>query len=335
MNTRDGQRQLALFSSEEAEVAKIATKVPKKRLRILKSKDKEAVHFLGDYLTGPSNKESYILAKEIIAHLGRDFPLIMFQATSGVGKSYLLEVIFNEWRRNYPKKQFLSLGPSKKLDLEIKDLSDIDGIVFDDICKASLNSKFREKFFPVLEYMIKESKPLVCSSYEPHLDQLREEDRRFYNKLCSGLNKTIGRPDALVIGKYFDRKLGSIFKNKEDLQFLLYKPWTNHLEMISFCQRVFWYKKFNNKSFLDVTDLELLFSSGPVIKNGPEFLVKKIAKKYQKSVEEILSPSRKRDLVKPRHELIKALHKEMDLTVIEIARFLKRNHSSIIYALKK
>jgi len=329
VKTSDGQRQLALFSSQEVGVRK----APRKRLRILKDKEKEGIFFLGDFLVGPSNKESYVLAKEVIAHLGKDFPLVLFQATSGVGKSFLLEIIFNEWKRNYPKRQFLFLNSRKKINF--KDLSEIDGIVFDDICKASLNPSFREEFFPILEYMIKESRPLICSGYGPNLDQLREVDNRYYNKLCSGLNKTLGRPDALVIGQYFERKLGPIFTNKNDLKFLLYKPWANHLEMLSFCQRVFWYKKFNEKSLLNISDLELLFSSGTVIKNGPEFLLKKISEKYQVSISDILSPSRRKDLVRPRHELIKVLHEELGLTVIEIARFLKRNHSSIIYALKK
>ncbi len=332
MSNLDGQRQLALFSSAEAVPKKTRSK---KRLRILHEKDKLNFHFLGDYLTGPSNKEAYYIAKEVITHLGREFPLVLIQAVSGVGKSFLLEIIFNEWKRNYPKKEFGFLTPLDISECNLEEILKYDGIVFDDIGKAAEDLKFREKFSPVIDHFRKENKSLICTTYTPDMEKLRVTDERFYHKISSGLHKTIGKPDALVISKFFERKLGSIFKDNDQLDLLLHKAWFNYCEMLSFIQRVLWYKKFNEKSLLTKEDLQFLLSDGPVLKTGPEFILKKIADRYEVTPNDILSPSRKRQLVKPRYELIHYLHNNMGMSVIEIARFLGRNHSSIIYALKR
>ena len=65
------------------------------------------------------------------------------------------------------------------------------------------------------------------------------------------------------------------------------------------------------------------------------FFLKRISNEYKVNPKELLSSSRKRSLIYPRHYLMHLFHQNLGMSLSEIARYFKKDHSTVIYALKK
>lgn len=258
----------------------------------------------------------------------------MLAGPSGLGKTFLLKIIFNEWKRNHPKKNFISINHSNADQISSNECLLSDGIVVDNLCRLVGDEKNRKKITDILEHFISSRKPFVFSANPEDLMKLREIDESFFFKLTSGLNKSLSRPDSLLIKKVVSKKLCYVI-DENHVHHFLNRRWENLLELNSVIQKIIWHKKFNELDHLEEKELLSLLKTENSLYFGPDFFLHKVATEYGLSSESILSKSRKKDLIPARFELIGLLYHNLGLSVSEIARYLNRNHSSILHALKK
>ena len=71
-------------------------------------------------------------------------------------------------------------------------------------------------------------------------------------------------------------------------------------------------------------------------RESPQSVIEAIAAKYSMTLDRLVGPSRRAEVVRARDELIWRLHNHLGLNVTEIGRWLNgRDHSTIIHSLQK
>lgn len=355
MNQQNNLDQLTLFSSPTLEEAGIPNPIKKKEARNKKTKKpklkvlKKNIKLLGSDLAEPrkienflvddSNQEAFFLAQEIIKKPGINFPFVIFQGESGSGKTFLLESIFEEWENSFPESHFIFLNgkdiSQNNLPNLIKDFSKIDGIIIDDFLMGQNSPQFVSLFPVLFDNFANKSKPIIIS-LDSSLNHLQGHmEVKFNNRINSALNKEIGTPTKELLVRFCNQQLmkESIELDEKSQKTIEQIPWKSFFQVKSFLQKLKWHQHFNNRK---INHLILLKLAGELnSENSFSFYLNQLANHFNLPPEVILSTSRKKELVYPRQILMYYLHTNLKKGVMEIGSYFKRDHTTILYGIKK
>jgi chromosomal replication initiator protein len=304
-----------------------------------------------NFIVGPFNELAHAAAVAVSKKPGGVYNPLFVYGKVGLGKTHLLQAIGNEVVENLSKKK-TKYTPSEKFTSEvvssirkhsIENLKtkyrSIDVLILDDIQFLAGKEKTQEEFFHIFNHLYEKNKQIILSSDRPpkEIPALAE---RLRSRFEGGMIADISYPDyetrmAILKTKCQERKIGF---SEEVLDYIASNIQKNIRELEGGLTRLSAYQKVNNQA----PDLEITKS---LLKNlilspkkhiTPKKVIKQVAEFYDLKEKEILSSSRKREVVRPRQIAMYLLREELKNSYPLIGRkFGGKDHTTAIHAYEK
>ena len=304
-----------------------------------------------NYVVGSFNELAFAAAQAIIDNLGRVYNPLFVYAGVGLGKTHLLQAIGNEiLKRKVTRKikylpceflvsQIVNSLKKKEIEEMRRDFEKLDVLILDDVQILSGKEKTQEEFFFIFNHLYQREKQIIISSDRPP-QEISYLTQRLKSRFEGGMIVDIGEPDfesRLAILKLKMREKGEIIK-EDVLEYLAQNIKRNIRELegaLNFC--VLWQRKHKkNISLKEVEENLKKFIDPPKPSLNFNKIVKVVCDFYQIKENELLSSSRKYEILKPRQVAMYLLRKELNLPFTAIARSFKgKDHTTVIHAVHK
>ena len=303
------------------------------------------------FIVGPFNDLPQAAAWAVSKNPGFVYNPLFIYGGVGLGKTHLLEAIGNEVLKNFsekkvkylPAEKFISGVVSSIRNREIENFKlkykEVDVLIIDDIQFLAGKEKTQEEFFHIFNALYEKNKQIILSSDRPPkaIPSLAE---RLRSRFEGGMIADIGYPDyetriAILTAKLQERK---ITLPENVLEYLASNIQKNIRELEGALNKLVAYQKLNNK----IPDAEMAKS---LLKNAfltpgkainAKKIIQSVADFYDLKEKEILSSSRKKEVVNPRQVAMYLLREELKSSYPFIGRKLGgRDHTTAIHAYEK
>jgi chromosomal replication initiator protein len=304
-----------------------------------------------NFVIGPSNELPQAAGWAVSKNPGFVYNPLFIYGGVGLGKTHLLEAIGNEVIKNFSQKKVKYI-PSEKFTAgvvssirnhEIEDFKSkcraIDVLILDDVQFLAGKEKTQEEFFHTFNYLYEKNKQIILSSDRPPkaIPALAE---RLRSRFEGGMIADIGYPDyetrvAILKAKSQERKIDF---SEEVVNYIASNIQRNVRELEGALNRLSVYQKLNNKS----PDLEVAKSLlknlilSPAKVATPKKIIQAVAEFYDLKERDLLSPSRKKEIVKPRQVAMYLLREDLKSSYPFIGRkFGGKDHTTAIHSCGK
>ena len=310
-----------------------------------------AKYTFANFVVGPFNELAHAASWAVSQSPGKVYNPLFVYGRVGLGKTHLLQAVGNEILANFSQKK-VQYTPSERftsgvvsairkhsIDSFKAKYRNIDILILDDVQFLSGKEKTQEEFFHIFNHLYENNKQIVLSSDRPPkaISALAE---RLRSRFEGGMIADISYPD-------YETRL-AILKNKcqekatelpEDiLDYIASNIEKNIRELEGALVRLLAYQKLNNQ-LVDLETAEKLLQKlvlAPKKKITPKIVIKAVADFYDLKEKEMLSSSRKREIVKPRQVAMYLLREELKSSYPFIGRKLGgRDHTTAIHAYEK
>jgi len=304
-----------------------------------------------NFIVGPFNELPQAAGWAVSKNPGLVYNPLFIYGGVGLGKTHLLQAIGNEVTKNSSQKKIKYL-PSEKFTAgvvssiknhEMEDFKakyrTIDVLILDDVQFLAGKEKTQEEFFHTFNYLYEKNKQIVLSSDRPPkaIPALAE---RLRSRFEGGMIADIGYPDyetrmALLKAKSQERKIDF---PEEVLNYVAVNIQRNIRELEGALNRLSAYQKLNNQ----IPDIEaaksllknLIFS--PAKAATPKKIIRAVADFYDLKERDLLSSSRKKEIVRPRQIAMYLLREDLKNSYPFIGRKLGgKDHTTAIHSYEK
>ncbi len=276
-------------------------------------------------------------------------PLFIY-GPSGLGKTHLLYAIINHIKSTRPELKIVYVkgeeftnqlidSISKKTPEQFREkYRTADVLLIDDIQFIAGRDSTQEEFFHTFNALYEDHKQIILTSDRPPRDIQTLEDR-LKTRFEWGITADIQPPDADLRAAILKKKAASLnlTLDNEVLDFLAQNLKSNIRQVEGAI------KKLGALSLLTGTPItiELAKNSLSDLITGDEpasvtvdRILEKVAKKYGTTAEDIKGTKRTKEIAYARHISVYLIKKLTDLSLTQIGKYLRRDHSTIISSLK-
>ena len=304
-----------------------------------------------NFVVGPFNEMAQAAAWAISETPGTVYNPLFLYGGVGLGKTHLLQAIGNKIIKDssdkkvkyIPAERFIAgiVNSIRNHNIESfkSEHQKIDVLIIDDIQFLAGKEKTQEEFFHLFNSLYEKDKQIVLSS-----DRLPKAipslEERLRSRFEGGMIADIGLPDyesRLAILKTKTKQRGIDLPEKI-LSFIAANIKENIRELEGALNRLIAYQRLNSK----VPDLEVAKSllkriiQTPRKVILPSQLIKLVAEFYDLKEKDLLTPSRKKEIVKPRQVVMYLLREDLKNSYPEIGRKLGgKDHTTVIYGCEK
>lgn len=304
-----------------------------------------------NFIIGPFNELAHAAAWAAAKKPGLVYNPLFIYGGVGLGKTHLLQALGNAVIKNFSQKKVRYI-PAEKFtagvvsSIKNHDMEDfktkyraIDVLILDDVQFLAGKEKTQEEFFHTFNTLYEANKQIILSSDRPPkaIPALAE---RLRSRFEGGMIGDIGYPDyetRVAILKAKSQERGVAF-SEEILDYISSNIQRNIRELEGALNRLVAYQKINNQNpNLDITKslLRSLFLSPNKVAN-PKKIIQTVAEFYDLKEREILSNSRKKEVVKPRQVAMFLLREVLKGSYPFIGRkFGGKDHTTAIHACEK
>lgn len=304
------------------------------------------------FVVGKSNELAYAAASAIVEEVGKKYNPLFIYGGVGLGKTHLMQSVGNEIKNRYGGKVRVKYTPAEKFTNDViwaiknKRMETIkekyrlvDVLILDDIQFIAGKQATEEEFFHTFNALHESNKQIIISSDRPpkFMPDLAERLRsRFEGGMIVDISypdyelryavlKTKAQERGLVLSDpVFDLLANKIQRTLRELEGILNK--------IHFHQRV--RQVEITPSVAEEILAEIL--QEPTRSINPNAVIKAVAEAFEISTADLISVSRKRELVGPRQIAMYLLRDMLDLSYPNIGeRIGKRDHTTALYAYEK
>ncbi len=304
-----------------------------------------------NFVVGPFNELAHASGWAVSQNPGKVYNPLFIYGRVGLGKTHLLQAVGNEIITNFSQKKVQYI-PSERftsgvvsairknsIDSFKTRYRNIDVLILDDVQFLSGKEKTQEEFFHIFNHLYENNKQIIISSDRPPkaISALAE---RLRSRFEGGMIADISYPDyetrlAILKTKCQERKVEF---SDEILNYIASNIQKNVRELEGALVRLLACQKLNNQSInLEIADSllkKLVLSPKKMI--TPKAVIKAVADFYDLKEKEILSASRKREVVRPRQVAMYLLREELKNSYPFIGRkFGGRDHTTAIHAYEK
>ncbi len=304
-----------------------------------------------NFIVGSFNELAHAAALAVSENPGHVYNPLFIYGGVGLGKTHLMQSIGNRIIES-PKKKKVKYIASEKLISNIvsairsntmeslkNSLSNIDVLIVDDMQFISGKVKTQIEFFHIFNSLYEKNKQIILSSDKPP-NAIPELEERLKSRFEGGMMTDIDYPDyetKLVIlkSKLQEKNL----KLPDDvLEYMALNIKKNIRELEGALNNLLiYYKSTNNIPNLEITKKLLKsFIFSPFDVTNYKKIIETVAKFYNLEEKNLLNPTRRKEIVKPRQIAMFLLRKELKYSFPDIARkFGGKDHTTVIYAYKK
>jgi len=304
-----------------------------------------------NFIVGPFNELAHAAGWASSKNPGQVYNPLFVYGGVGLGKTHLLQAIGNEILKNAPEKKVKYI-PSEKFtsgvvsSIKNQDMENfknklriIDVLIIDDVQFLAGKEKTQEEFFHTFNSLYEKNKQIILSSDRPPkaIPALAE---RLRSRFEGGMIADISYPDletrvAILKMKCLEKKINL---PEEILHYISSNIQKNIRELEGALNRLIAYQKLQNQTpdaEIVKSLLKNLIISPPKI-TTPKQIIQTVANFYDLKEKDMLSASRKKEIVKPRQVAMFLLREELKSSFPFIGRkFGGKDHTTAIYAYEK
>jgi len=304
-----------------------------------------------NFIVGPFNELAQAASWAITKKPGQVYNPLFIYGKVGLGKTHLLQAIGNEIIQNFKDKKvkyiptgnFVAEVISSIRNRETEKLKSkyqkIDVLIIDDVQFLTGKEKTQEEFFYTFNTLYEKNKQIIISSDRPPkaIPALAE---RLRSRFEGGMIADISFPDletriAILKSKCQEREVDI---SDEILNYISSKVQRNIRELEGALNTLIAYQKLNNNSpnlKIAKTLLKNLTSSPSRTVNAKK-IIQTVADFYDLKEKDLMSTSRKKEIVRPRQIAMFLLRQELKASFPFIGRrFGGKDHTTAIYAYEK
>lgn len=311
-----------------------------------------------NFAVGESNQLAFSFAQQVAENPGKLYNPFFIYGKSGLGKTHLMHAIGNKIKENSDlsvlyitsdqfRKDFRNVYSDKKNNIELmKEFNDkyrnVDVLIIDDIQMLETAEKTQDEFFNTFESLRMLKKQVIISS-DRSVNDLQLFEERLKTRFQWGLTVEINPTDIDLKIKILKNKINSLKSpltiSDEVLQYIAKTSENNGRVLIGALNRLYAYTTMYPTEEIDLTfaknALENMLSSGAGTTNSVAKWQKAVADYYNLTVEVLKSKKRTKDIAFARQLAMYMCKMYTEETVERIGLEFKRDHSTVIYAVKE
>jgi chromosomal replication initiator protein len=337
---------------KEDDKDEVQVNVPSSKNLIMSGSNLDDRFTFDNFVVGNSNQLAYEASRavsEANQSISESNPLFLYGGV-GLGKTHLMHAIAWHIKNSNPDRKVIYMSAEKFMyqfvralrNREIMSFKDkfrsVDVLMIDDIQFICGKESTQEEFFHTFNNLIDNNRQMVisCDRSPSDLDNIEE---RIKSRLGWGLVADVHRTTYELRLGILQSKVEKmqIHIPKEILEFIASSITSNVRELEGALNKVIAHTTLIG-SEVNLSNVQGVLSS--LIKSNKKFISldqiqKKISQYYQVSIDDLLSSSRSRNLVKPRQigmYIMKSITKK---TLSEISKiFGRKDHTTVIHAIK-
>ena len=303
------------------------------------------------FIVGPFNELPHAAATAVAKNPGLVYNPLFIYGGVGLGKTHMLQALGNEIVKNLPKKKVKYVSSEKFTSEVVSSIRNhsmdafkskyraVDMLIIDDIQFLAGKEKTQEEFFHIFNVLYENNKQIVLSSDRPP-KAIQALAERLRSRFEGGMIADISIPDLetrIAILKMKAQEKSVDFSD-DIYQYIASVIKRNIRELEGALNRLIVYQKLNDHH----PDLEavktllknLLASPTRII--TPRKIIQTVAEFYDLKEREILTRSRKKEIVLPRQIAMYLLRKELKSSFPFIGRkFSGKDHTTAIHSYQK
>lgn len=304
-----------------------------------------------NFIVGPFNELSHAACWATTQNPGQVYNPLFIYGAVGLGKTHLLQAVGNEIVKNFREKkvkyiptekfvsEVISAIRNRQTDAFKAKYQKIDVLIIDDIQFLAGKEKTQEEFFYIFNSLYEKNKQIILSSDRPPkaITSLAE---RLRSRFDGGMIADISLPGletriAILKAKCQERKTDF---SEETLNYIASNIKQNIRELEGALNILIAYQRLNNFQ-PDLKTIKSLLKNLTSTQNkivNAKRIIHSVANFYDLREKDLISISRKKEIVFPRQIAMYLLRKELKASFPFIGRKLGgKDHTTAIYAYEK
>lgn len=309
-------------------------------------------HTLTSFIVGSSNEMAYAAATSIVREIGTKYNPLFIYGGVGVGKTHLIQGLGNEITKLYGGKakvryvtsekftnEVISAMKNKRMETIKEKYRAIDVLIIDDIQFIGGKARTEEEFFHTFNALHEANKQIIISSdRSPKFIPILEE--RLRSRFEGGMIVDIGYPDFELKIAVLNAKLAEKQSHlgEDVIAEIANKVKKGFRELEGILNRILFYQQVKNLAITPKLAEQII---AEVIKTpqknvNPDIIIKTVSDYFEVPTADILSHSRKQQVVEPRQIAIYLMRDILNLSYPFIGEKIgKRDHTTVLYAFEK
>jgi chromosomal replication initiator protein len=306
---------------------------------------------LSSFVVGPSNELAFAAGTAITEDVGKKYNPFFVYGGVGLGKTHLIQGIGNEILVKYKGRLKPKYVSSEQYTRDIvwglrndriesikKKYRDVDVLIIDDIQFIGGKEKTEEEFFHTFNALYENNKQIIISSDRPPQSLPVLEDR-LRSRFEGGLIADISYPEFEMRVAIIKSKLDEMNRQLSDevIALIAKRLRKNIRELEGVLKKIIFMQERKQTAVTEKMAEEIIDKS---TKSNAKHvsdtqIIKAVADFFNLTMEDIVSHTRRREIVEPRQIAIYLLRDISDLSYPYIGEKLGRDHTTAIHSYEK
>ena len=304
-----------------------------------------------NFVVGPSNRFAPGAAIAVSNNPGQVYNPLFIYGPPGVGKTHLLYAIANGIRKNKPSANIVyikgdqftneliaAIQTGKNIEFRSK-YREADLFLIDDVQFIAGKESTQEEFFHTFNKLYEEHKQIVMTSDRKPSDMAALEDR-LRTRFEWGLLADIQPPDYETRMAILRNKAKSLGLNLSDdvCNYIAINVTNNVRQIEGTVKKIMAYRDLNNMP-LDLPNIsraidDMFKSEGNALPT-PSLIISQVCKFYSIDEAVLRGTLKNKGTAEARQVAISLIRKLTNLSLPDIGKEFGRDHSTILYAIRK
>ena len=303
------------------------------------------------FIVGNSNRFAHAAAYSVSQNPAMTYNPLFIYGQSGLGKTHLLYAIASEVRKKFDKLNIVYIKGDDFTNELVEAIQagaverfrqryrQADLLLVDDIQFIAGKERTQEEFFHTFNSLHEAGKQIVLTADRPPKEMYTLEER-LKSRFEWGLLADVQPPDletrmALVSSK---AKALGLELNIKIVEYIAESITNNVRQLEGALKKI---KAMNEIMHADVTMSHVESAIRDIIKESPglyptpDLIMKEVCSYFNIPKEKIIGLSKTKDVAMPRQIMLYLIREMTDLSLPDIGKFSKRDHTTVLYAINK
>lgn len=306
---------------------------------------------LQSFVVGPSNEMAFAAATSVVQEIGTKYNPFFIYGGVGLGKTHLIQAIGNEILslhrgrirpRYVPSEMFTSDVVwgirNKRMEDTKKKYRDVDVLIIDDIQFIGGKEKTEEEFFHTFNALYEVNKQIIISSDRPP-QAIPTLEERLRSRFEGGMITDISFPEYEMRVAIIKSKLEEANRQLSDsvVDLIARRVKKNIRELEGVLKKVLFYQDKKQVEMTEKLAEEIVERSVQALARhvSDGQILKSVAEFFNITIDDMVSHSRRREVVEPRQIAMYLLRDMSDFSYPYIGEKMGRDHTTAIHSFEK